>query len=91
MNCDICGASMPWENACGKCDLPNMAIVRFYKNAGIRRRVIKRGVTIREAQAWCHDPETSSTTATSSTARQRTKRVGEWFDGYCNLKTATYR
>lgn len=47
-----------------------------------RRRVIKRGLTLEEAQAHCRDKETSSHTATSSAARLRTQRYGKWFDGY---------
>lgn len=55
-------------------------IVRHYMNSS--NRVIKRGLTLEEAQAHCKDPETSSRTATSSKARQRTKSRGPWFDGY---------
>lgn len=57
-------------------------IVRFYRNAGIRRRVIHKGLTLEEARKHCKDPETSSSTATGSIARARTRRVGAWFDGY---------
>ena len=57
-------------------------IVRFYRDAGIRRRVIVNRCTLAEAQRHCSDPETSSSTATSSAARARTRRVGPWFDGY---------
>ena len=57
-------------------------IVRFYADAGIRRRTIKRGVTRAEAQFHCSDPETSSSTATNRVASARTRRVGRWFDGF---------
>lgn len=57
-------------------------IVRFYKDAGIRRRVIEEAVTLAEARAHCNDPETSSSTATGKVAKARTRRVGAWFDGY---------
>ena len=57
-------------------------IVRFYRNAGIRRRVIYKGLTLEEAREHCNDPETSSRTATGSIALVRTRRVGAWFDGY---------
>jgi hypothetical protein len=60
-------------------------IVRHYKNS-YRRRTIRDGLTLAEAQAWCHDPETSSNTATSSVARARTRRVGAWFDGYSEVR-----
>tara|TARA_R110000824_G_scaffold78962_7_gene199076 strand:+ start:165 stop:374 length:210 start_codon:yes stop_codon:yes gene_type:complete len=62
----------------------NYNIVRFYKDApsGIRRRVIEYGVTLDQAKEHCGDPQTSSRTATKSSARRRTKIIGEWFDGY---------
>jgi len=56
-------------------------IVRLYKNDH-PRRTIASGVTLEEAQAHCSDPETSSSTCTSSAGRARTRRTGEWFDGY---------
>ncbi len=57
-------------------------IVRFYEDAGIRRRIIEDRLTEAEAQAHCSDPETSSSTATNATARRRTRQLGRWFDGY---------
>lgn len=56
-------------------------IVRYYYRSS-RKRVIMRGLTLEQAQAHCHDPNTSSKTATSSAARRITKRHGPWFDGY---------
>jgi hypothetical protein len=42
-------------------------IVRFYRDASRRRRVMARGLSLAEAQAHCNDPATA----------------GEgWFDGY---------
>jgi hypothetical protein len=55
-------------------------IVRFYFRGS--RRVLARGLTLTEAHAHCTDPETSSSTATGSTARRRTAARGPWFDGY---------
>lgn len=57
-------------------------VVRFYRSAGIRSRVIAEAVTLTEAQRHCNDPETSSTTARGRVARARTRRLGDWFDGY---------
>ena len=57
-------------------------VVRFYRNAAIRRRIIAERLTLTEAEAHCNDPETSSSTATGKAARARTRRVGAWFDGY---------
>jgi hypothetical protein len=46
------------------------------------KRVIKRGLTLEEAQAHCKDPETSSRTCTSSKACALTRKIGPWFHGY---------
>lgn len=57
-------------------------IVRMYKDAYPRKRIIARGLTLEEAQAHCKNPETSSSTCTSSAGKARTRRLGPWFDGY---------
>jgi len=61
-------------------DSTRYKIVRFYFHG--RRRILQSGLTLDEAQAWCGDPETSSTTCTSLAGRRRTKNLGRWFDGY---------
>jgi hypothetical protein len=63
-------------------DIPAYNIVRFYQSGGIRRRVIQERVTLKEAQAHCSDPETSSSTCTTSKGKALARRVGAWFDGY---------
>lgn len=55
---------------------------RYFHSDRFSPRVIARGLTLEEAQAHCQDPETSSSTATSSKAKQRTRQRGPWFDGY---------
>ena len=55
-------------------------IVRMYQKGG--KRTIERGLTLAEAQAHCHNPETSSKTATTARAKAITRRNGPWFDGY---------
>ena len=59
-------------------------IVRGYQWEKSRhlRRTIRSGLTLEEAQRWCHDPETSSSTCTGSRPRRRTLERGPWFDGY---------
>jgi len=57
-------------------------IIRHFQNTDTRLRVVKRGLTLEQAQEHCRDPETSSSTATSSRARSRTRELGPWFDGY---------
>lgn len=60
--------------------MPTYKVVRFFfrKNT----RVIKRGLTLEEAQAHCQLAESSWKTATSYPARVRTAKFGPWFDGY---------
>lgn len=58
-------------------------IVRFYKDdEDLNRTVVARGLTLEQAQAHCHDLETSSNTATQPEALERTRLHGPWFDGY---------
>lgn len=55
-------------------------IVRHYFKGG--KRVVKRGLTLEQAQAHCKDPETSSRTCTKAHNVRRTAQRGPWFDGY---------
>lgn len=58
-------------------------IVRFFRDCeDLNRTVVRRGLTQEQAQAHCHDPETSSSTATSPEALARTQQHGPWFDGW---------
>ena len=54
-------------------------IIRYYLN---RRRVIKSGLTLQEAEKHCNNPETSYRTCTSAAGKRRTRLYGMWFDGY---------
>ena len=56
-------------------------IVRFYFNNS-EKKIVKRGLTLEEAKAHCHSPESSSRTCTSPVGKTRTKRKGPWFDGF---------
>ena len=55
-------------------------IRRFYFKGG--SRLIHRGLTLKQAQEHCKNPETSSSTCTNSAGKKRTKNKGAWFDGY---------
>ena len=55
-------------------------IIRFYY--GKSPRIIKRGLTLEQAQTHCQDKETSSSTCTLYEGRKRTQTLGKWFDGY---------
>lgn len=57
-------------------------IVRMYKDHYPNRRIIARGLSLEQAQEWCKDPETSSSTCKKHHNRKRTERIGAWFDGY---------
>ena len=59
-------------------EIATYKIVRFY--FGGSKRVVKRGLTLQEAQAHCNDSETSSSTC--SVAKKRRVGSAKWFDGY---------
>lgn len=56
-------------------------IVRMYLS-NKSRRVLERGLTLEQVQAHCADPETSSSTCTTTAGKRRTRKHGPWFDGY---------
>ena len=56
-------------------------IIRHYFK-GSRKRTILEMLTLKQAQAHCNNPETSSSTCTSPAAKRITARNGPWFDGY---------
>jgi hypothetical protein len=61
-------------------DRTRYKIERLYFRGG--RRLILDNLTLEQAQAHCSDPETSSSTCTTSAGRARTRRLGPWFDSY---------
>ena len=65
-------------------------IVRFYESAGIRRRTIKYVPTLELAQEHCEDPQASSDSCTSKVGKDRTRRIGRWFDGWESVKDGWY-
>jgi hypothetical protein len=56
-------------------------IVRHYFRS-YKHRIIRRGLSLEEAQRHCSDPETSSSTCQKSENVRRGLRYGPWFDGY---------
>jgi len=60
----------------------NYKIVRMFRDYHQPSLVIKRGLSLKEAQAHCRDPETSSSTCTRPEGKLLTKTKGPWFDGY---------
>jgi hypothetical protein len=57
-------------------------IYRVFADEELGKTLIEQGVTLEEARAHCKDPETSSKTARSDDARERTRKYGPWFDCY---------
>ena len=67
-------------------------IVRFYQSNKMSSgramykwhngMTIKDGLTLEEAQEYCDDPETSSSTCTDKSHEQQ---HGPWFDGYTEM------
>lgn len=56
------------------------SIYRHFQKGG--KELIVCDLTLEEAQAHCHDPETSSRTCTTYENRTLTEERGAWFDGY---------
>jgi hypothetical protein len=59
-------------------------IVRFYREREPHRqtRGLPSCLSLEQAQEHCQDLNTSSSTAWKTSAINRTKRYGSWFDGY---------
>ena len=57
-------------------------IVRMYFDKPGYRRMITNNLTLKQAQEYCKNPETSSSTCTSAASKRVTRRNGQWFDGY---------
>jgi hypothetical protein len=66
-------------------------LVRFYSNAGIRRRVLDTHLTLAQVQAHCQNPDTSSSTTSTKTGKDRTRKVEPWFDGYESMPERRHR
>lgn len=58
------------------------SIKRVYFRKHGRKYTIACGLTLEQAQEWCRDHETSSSTCTSSYRRSLTRKHGAWFDAY---------
>jgi len=57
-------------------------IVRMFFDDDKNNRTIKEDLTLDQAQKWCKDTETSSSTCRSEAGLSRTEIHGVWFDGY---------
>lgn len=66
-------------------------VVRYYQN-NRNKRIQRTGLTLKQAQEWCEDPETSSMTAKNA-CNGNDKIIDKWhdnqkhwFDGYEEVK-----
>ncbi|MGZ4664626.1 MAG: hypothetical protein ACXV5Q_06130 [Frankiaceae bacterium] len=57
-------------------------VVRCYEGASRHHQTIAAGLTLAEAQAYCHDPDNCSLTCRTEVGKCRTRQFGQWFDGY---------
>ncbi len=55
-------------------------IYRFFLKEGKTPELVEIGLTLEQAREHCEDPQTSSKTATTPTAKARTRKHGPWFD-----------
>ena len=56
-------------------------IIRLHKDRPDRVE-LSRGLTLEEAQGWCRNPETSSSTCEGEAGKKYTEIHGAWFDAY---------
>ena len=57
-------------------------IKRFFKEDRCKTRVMARGLTRAERDAWMADRNSSSATAWKTGPIKTTRRCGPWFDGW---------
>jgi hypothetical protein len=57
-------------------------IVRMYTDEDQCQEILETGISLTQAQAWCKDPETSSSTCRKLENIVRTCQKGNWFAGY---------
>ena len=57
-------------------------VIRFFEGRYREPFVLRKGLTKEAAQAWCADPETSSSTCTTPARRRYTRDNGRWFDSW---------
>ena len=60
-------------------------VIRIFQDPDIAQEVVATGLTLKQAQKHCQDPETSSTTCTNDAGLARTRLRGDWFDGYTEV------
>ncbi len=54
----------------------------FYAARDLEHTIVSTNLTLKEAQAICKNPETSSRTCKGHNAKMKTEQFGPWFYGY---------
>lgn len=57
-------------------------IIRHYQDPNMAPVLLTYVETLDQAEEWCRDPQTSSSTAWAPEATGHTESYGPWFDGY---------
>ena len=57
-------------------------IIRFHKEDSSLNKVIKKNLSLDEAQEHCRSDETSSHTCAELKNMEYTRQFGAWFDGF---------
>lgn len=57
-------------------------VVRVFFNSKDEKEIIKSGISLEKAQEHCNSSESSSSSAKSQEAIERTEKYGPWFDCY---------
>lgn len=57
-------------------------VIRFYFRKPGYTRTILYGVSLEKAQEHCSHPNSSSSTCSNKVGKDRTRKLGPWFDGY---------
>ena len=63
-------------------------VIRFFADACIDNQMVRRNLTLAQAQAHCKNPETSSRTCSTREGTERTRKHGDWFDGYTDKENS---
>ena len=66
----------------GEDQVTTYRIVRFFLQTHRGPFVLRRGLSLFEARAYCADPQTSASTCTTPARIRYTRANGPWFDAW---------
>jgi len=64
----------------------NYKIIRFYQSFRKANKIIKTGLSKKDAMKHCNDIQTSSSTCTNEDGIKHTQKNGHWFDGFIEVQ-----